>query len=38
MYDALADESTILRFRRLFEAHDLAVQMFALVNKILIDK
>lgn len=34
----LPDESTILRFRHLLEAHGLAVQMFALVNEILIDK
>lgn len=34
----LPDESTILRFRHLLEAHGTAVQMFALVNDILIDK
>jgi IS5 family transposase len=34
----LPDESTILRFRHLLEAHDLAVQMFALVNEIVISK
>jgi IS5 family transposase len=34
----LPDESTILRFRHLLEAHGLAAQMFALVNEILIHK
>jgi IS5 family transposase len=34
----LPDESTILWFRHLLEAHDLAVQMFALVNEIHISK
>jgi IS5 family transposase len=31
----LPDESTILRFRHLLEAHELAAQMFAAVNDIL---
>ena len=31
----LPDESTILRFRHLLEAHELAQQMLALVNEIL---
>jgi len=34
----LQDENTILRFRHLLEAYGLAVQMFALVNEILIDQ
>lgn len=34
----LPDESTILRFRHLLEAHGLAVQMLALVNEILSGK
>src|SRR5579864_7457102 len=34
----LPDESTILRFRHLLEAHGLAVQMLALVNEILGEK
>jgi IS5 family transposase len=31
----LPDESTILRFRHLLEAHKLAAQMFAAVNEFL---
>jgi transposase, IS5 family len=34
----LPDESTILRFRHLLEAHGLAVQMLALVNEILTEQ
>jgi transposase, IS5 family len=34
----LPDESTILRFRHLLEAHGLAAQMRALVNEILVEK
>ncbi|NUX98839.1 IS5 family transposase [Paraburkholderia youngii] len=34
----LPDESTILRFRHLLEAHGLAAQMLALVNEILVEK
>ncbi|MGF6439282.1 IS5 family transposase [Paraburkholderia youngii] len=34
----LPDESTILRFRHLLEAHGLAAQMLAMVNEILVDK
>lgn len=34
----LPDESTILRFRHLLEAHGLAVQMLALINEILGEK
>jgi IS5 family transposase len=34
----LPDESTILRFRHLLEAHGLAVQMLAVVNGILSEK
>jgi IS5 family transposase len=34
----LPDESTILRFRHLLEAHGLAAQMLAVVNEILSEK
>jgi transposase, IS5 family len=34
----LPDESTILRFRHLLEAHGLAVQMLAVINGILSEK
>jgi transposase, IS5 family len=34
----LPDESTILRFRRLLETHQLAEQIFATVNALLVDK
>ncbi len=34
----LPDESTILRFRHLLEAHGLAEQMLALVNEMLTEK
>ena len=34
----LPDESTILRFRRLLETHQLGLQILALVNAILTDK
>ena len=34
----LPDESTILRFRHLLEAHGLAAKMLALVNEILTEK
>jgi transposase, IS5 family len=34
----LPDESTILRFRHLLEAHGLAAQMLGLVNEILVEK
>jgi transposase, IS5 family len=34
----LPDESTILRFRHLLEAHGLAAQILALVNEILVEK
>ena len=36
--DLLPDESTILRFRHLLEAHNLSVQILATVNTILIAK
>ena len=38
MTDALPDETTILNFRRLLEAHDLAPQVFAAVNAHLCNK
>ena len=34
----LPDESTILRFRHLLEAHGVAAQILAVVNEILSDK
>lgn len=34
----MPDESTILRFRRLLETHQLGLQILALVNAILTDK
>lgn len=35
---AMPDESTILRFRRLLETHQLVLQILALVNAILKDR
>ena len=36
--DRLPDESTILRFRHLLEAHDLGAQILATVNAVLLNK
>jgi IS5 family transposase len=36
--DTVPDESTILRFRHLLEAHQLTAQMFDAVRDLLVDR